>query len=367
MMYAMKSIPAPAKAYSDDERWSAVMRRDADANGTFYYAVKTTGVYCLPSCASKRPLRTNVEFFGSAAEARAGGYRPCKRCRPDGNTVEEQQAQKIAAACKLIEDSDSVPTLNELAAAAGMSSYHFHRVFKAVTGLTPKAYAVAHRAERMQQALSEGGSVTRAVYDAGFNSTGRFYEATDRALGMTPSAFRAGGEGMRIRFGIGACSLGAILVAATSRGICSIVLGNDAEAVLHELQDRFPKAELVGGDREFENWMATVIGFVEAPEHRFDLPLDVQGTTFQRRVWQALTQIPVGSRVSYAEIAKKIGAPRAVRAVAQACAQNTIAVAIPCHRVVRTDGSLSGYRWGVERKRALLDRESKQGRLAVEG
>lgn len=357
MMYAVMPTSAMPALTADDERWSMVLRRDRTADGSFYYGVKTTGVYCNPSCASRRPLRKNVEFFANAEQAAARGYRSCKRCQPSGTSAAMRHAGKIADICKLIEASDALPSLDSLAAAAGLSRYHFHRVFKAITGLTPKAYAVAHRAERTQRAVATSESVTHAIYAAGFSSSGRFYEATDQVLGMTPSAFRAGGAGMRIRFGIGACSLGAILVAATDRGICSILLGNDAGNVLRELQDRFPKAELIGGDREFETWMAAVIGFVDRPQRGLDLPLDIQGTAFQRCVWQALTQIPVGSTVSYAQLAQTIGAPRAVRAVAQACSQNAIAIAIPCHRVIRNDGALSGYRWGVERKRALLERE----------
>lgn len=239
-----------------------------------------------------------------------------------------------------------------------MSPYHFHRVFKSVTGLTPKSYAVAHRARRAREKLAGGSTVTEAVFDAGFNSSGRFYESANQVLGMTPTDFRAGGANTEIRFAIGQCSLGAILVAQSRRGVCAILLGDDPEALLNDLQDRFPRATLIGGDREFEQLVARVVGFVERPELGLDLPLDIRGTAFQQRVWQALRKIPAGATRSYAEIARSIGAPGSVRAVAQACAANALAVAVPCHRVVRSDGSLSGYRWGVERKRALLARES---------
>jgi AraC family transcriptional regulator of adaptative response/methylated-DNA-[protein]-cysteine methyltransferase len=239
-----------------------------------------------------------------------------------------------------------------------LSPYHFHRVFKAVTGLTPKAYAVAHRANRMRTELDGSRTVTAAIFDAGYNSNGRFYEKSDEVLGMTPSNYRAGGANTEIRFAIGQCSLGSILVAASARGVCAVLLGDDPDALARELQDKFPRANLIGGDKAFEQIVAKVVGFVEAPALGLDLPLDIRGTAFQQRVWQALRKIPVGSTVSYADIAKQIGVPSAVRAVAQACAANMLAVAIPCHRVVRRDGALSGYRWGVERKRALLDREA---------
>jgi AraC family transcriptional regulator of adaptative response/methylated-DNA-[protein]-cysteine methyltransferase len=238
-----------------------------------------------------------------------------------------------------------------------MSRFYFHRVFKAVTGVTPKAYASAHRAERVRGELTECATVTEAIYGAGFNSSGRFYAASPDLLGMTPTEFRSGGNGASIRFAVGECSLGSILVAATGKGVCAILFGDDPDALVRELQDRFPKAQLIGGDNDFERLVATVVGFIEAPARGLDLPLDMRGTAFQQRVWQALRQIPIGSTASYAEIARRIGRPKAVRAVAQACASNRIAVAIPCHRVVRTDGALSGYRWGAERKRALLDRE----------
>jgi AraC family transcriptional regulator of adaptative response/methylated-DNA-[protein]-cysteine methyltransferase len=239
-----------------------------------------------------------------------------------------------------------------------MSRFHFHRVFKEITGVTPKAYAAAHRAERVRGGLARAGTVTEAIYEAGFNSSGRFYATSAKVLGMKPADFRAGGSGESIRFAVGECSLGAILVAATGRGVCAISLGEAPEALVRDLEDRFPKARLIGGDREFERLVANVVGLVETPAASLDLPLHVRGTAFQQRVWRALREIPAGSTVTYAELARRVGRPKAVRAVGQACALNPVALAIPCHRVVRTDGSLSGYRWGVERKRALLDREA---------
>jgi AraC family transcriptional regulator of adaptative response/methylated-DNA-[protein]-cysteine methyltransferase len=258
----------------------------------------------------------------------------------------------------LIEEAEELPALEALAAGVGMSRFHFHRVFKAITGLTPKAYAAAHRANRVRAELAQSATVTDAIYGAGFNSHGRFYAASAEVLGMTPTEFRSGGNGKAIRFAVGDCSLGAILVAATDKGVCAILLGDDPETLVRELEHRFPKARLIGGDAQFEQLVAKVVGFVEAPALGLDLPLDVRGTAFQQRVWQALRRVPPGSTATYSEIARRIGAPKAVRAVAQACASNPVAVAIPCHRVVRKDGGLSGYRWGVERKRALLERES---------
>ena len=342
---------------TDDERWAAVLRRDSACDEDFYYSVRSTGVYCRPSCGARTALRENVHFHETTADARAAGFRPCKRCRPDEPPLAQQHAARIAEACRLIEQADETPSLDALAQTAGLSRYHFHRLFKAVTGLTPKAYADAQRARRMRDELQGSASVTDAIYGAGFNSSGRFYAASSQLLGMTPTQYRAGGEDAAIRFAIGECSLGAILVAATDKGICAITLGDDPAVLLAELQQRFPRAQLTGADADFERVVATVVGFVEAPRTGLDLPLDVRGTAFQQRVWQALQQIPAGATASYSDIAQRLGAPRSVRAVAQACAANAIAVAIPCHRVVRQDGALSGYRWGVERKRALLERE----------
>ena len=268
-----------------------------------------------------------------------------------------QHAALVADACRLIEAADTLPDLGTLAQHAGLSPSHFHRVFKAQTGLTPKAYTSAHRANRLRHALGEARSVTDAIYDAGFNTNSRFYEKADRLLGMRARDYRAGGDGVTIRFAVAQCSLGAILVAQSERGICAILMDDDPAVLVKDLQDRFPKAHLIGGDADFEQLVARVIGFVEAPAIGLDLPLDLRGTAFQERVWQALRKIPVGSTLSYADIAARIGTPRAVRAVARACAANRLAVAVPCHRVVRQDGTLSGYRWGVERKRELLRRE----------
>ena len=343
---------------TNDPRWASLVARDAGADGTFVYSVKTTGVYCRPSCAARRARPENVRFHATGKEAAAAGFRPCKRCKPDQPSLVEQHAEKVTAACRLIESAAKAPSLERLAHQARMSVFHFHRVFKAVTGVTPREYARAHRAKRVRTELDRSRTVTRAIYDSGYNSSARFYEDSQDVLGMTPTSYRAGGANTEIRFAIGECSLGSILVARSEQGVCAILLGDDPEALARELQERFPRAELVGGDAEFEQLVARVVGLVEAPALGLDLPLDVRGTAFQQRVWQALREIPAGRTASYAEIAKRIGAPASVRAVAQACGANSLAVAIPCHRVVRNNGALSGYRWGVDRKRALLAREA---------
>ena len=346
---------------TDAAMWAAVLDHDAAADGTFLYGVMTTGVYCRPSCPSRRPLRANVRFFADRVAAQAAGLRACKRCHPNNASIAERHADAVAKACALIGASEELPSLDALADAAGLSRFHFHRVFKALTGVTPKAYGEAHRAERLRGELEDGASVTEAIYGAGFGSNGRFYAVSNDRLGMKPNDYRKGGTGARIRFAVGQTSLGAILVAATEKGVCAIQFGDDPDALVRGLQDRFAKAELIGADVDFEALVARVVGMVEAPPEASDLPLDVQGTAFQERVWRALRDIPRGSTASYAEVAARIGAPKAVRAVAQACAANPAAVAIPCHRVVRGDGGLSGYRWGVERKRALLRREAALG------
>jgi AraC family transcriptional regulator, regulatory protein of adaptative response / methylated-DNA-[protein]-cysteine methyltransferase len=357
MMRTDETSPPTPRRSNDDTRWRVVERRDRAADGTFVYSVRTTGVYCRPSCAARRPRRENVAFHATCADAERAGFRPCKRCRPNEASLAERHAVAVANACRLIEEAEELPSLDALAQAAGLSRFHFHRVFKAATGVTPKVYADAHRGQRVRDELTRTDTVTEAIYGAGFNSNGRFYAASSDLLGMTPKAFRAGGRGNVIRFALGECSFGAILVAATEKGVCAIEFGDDPDALLRGLEDRFPQAQLVGGDKAFEQLVAKVVGFVEAPAQGLDLPLDIRGTAFQRRVWNAIRAIPAGATASYSDIARRIGAPKSVRSVAQACASNAIAVAIPCHRVVRTDGSASGYRWGVARKRALLARE----------
>lgn len=356
----MSALPDIAEVPAGrDPRWQAVVKRDRNVDGQFYYAVRTTGVYCRPSCASRAAKPENVLFYATREDAERAGFRPCKRCKPHEPSSAGQHAAMVAAICRSIEAAPEIPRLNEMAGRAGLSLYHFHRLFKAITGVTPRAYAIAHRAKRIRDALAKPGTtVTDAVYGAGFNSSGRFYETSNAILGMTPATYRDGGKDTGICFAIAECSLGSILVASSEKGVCAILMGDDPDALARNLQDRFPNARLTGGDSGFEALVAKVIGFVEAPALGLDLPLDVRGTAFQQRVWQALQEIPAGTTASYAEIAKRIGAPASVRAVANACAANALAVAIPCHRVVRNDGALSGYRWGVERKRALLEREA---------
>lgn len=357
-MPATKLEPVTFACTTDDQRWDAVVRRDAAADGRFYYSVRTTGVYCRPSCGSRQARRENVRFHETPADAQRAGFRPCKRCRPNELAPAEERSRAIAEACRLIDQAAEGPSLAALAVAVGMSRFHFHRAFKSVTGLTPKAYVDARRAVRVRDALvASKGSITGALFAAGFKSSGPFYAASDKLLGMTPAAYRAGGQGTTIRFAVGQCSLGAILVAATARGVCSILLGDEPEPLIHDLEQRFPSAELIGGDRDFEQLVARVVGFMETPRLGLELPLDIRGTAFQQRVWQELAKIPAGSTASYAEIARRLGVPKSARAVAGACAANPLAVAIPCHRVVRKGGALSGYRWGIERKRELLRRE----------
>lgn len=356
-----ESRKATLPSVADDPRWARIVARDKTADGHLWYSVSTTGVYCRPSCPSRVANPKNVQLHDSLESAKATGFRPCKRCNPDGPPIEAENAALVAKACRIIEENEDEPSLEILAAAVGRSPSYFHRMFKATTGLTPKDYAAAHRARKVRQGLTAGGSVTEAIYDAGFNSSGRFYEKSNDMLGMTPSQYRAGGTNEEIKFAIGQTSLGAILVASSKKGVAAILLGDDPDELLRSLQDRFPRAHLVGADRDYEALVARVVGFVEAPRIGLDLPLDIRGTAFQQRVWQALREIPAGATVAYAEIARRVGAPKAVRAVAGACAANNLAVAIPCHRVIRNDGSLSGYAWGVERKRALIDREISQG------
>jgi AraC family transcriptional regulator of adaptative response/methylated-DNA-[protein]-cysteine methyltransferase len=349
--------PASLSA-AEDPRWARVVARDKTADGHLWYSVSTTGVYCRPSCPSRIANPKNVQLHDSLESAKATGFRSCTRCNPDGPSIDAQNAALVTKACRIIEESEEEPSLEELAEAIGRSPSYFHRVFKATTGLTPKEYAAGHRAKKVRQGLACGNTVTEAIYDAGFNSSGRFYEKSTDMLGMTPSRYRAGGTDEEIRFAVGQTSLGAILVASSRKGVAAILLGDDPDELIRNLQDRFPKAHLIGADRNYEALIARVIGFIERPGTGLSLPLDVRGTAFQQRVWQALQEVSVGETVSYAEIARRIGSPKAVRAVASACAANNLAVAIPCHRVVRTDGSLSGYAWGVERKRVLLDREA---------
>jgi AraC family transcriptional regulator of adaptative response/methylated-DNA-[protein]-cysteine methyltransferase len=354
-------LPVRRDHLSDQARWEAVLSRDAGSDGHFYYSVGTTGIYCRPSCPAKRPKRTHVRFHETVEDAEAAGFRACRRCKPGEPSLAARHGAKIAQACRMIETAETPPTLAALADAVGLSPYHFHRQFKAALGITPKAYATAQRNAKVRTELSRSASVTQALYDAGFNSNGRFYAASTDTLGMSPRTYRAGGAGTEIRYATGTCSLGAILFAATGKGVCAVFLGDGPRKLLVELRQLFPRADLHEGDTAFAALTAKAVACVEAPGEPFDLPLDIRGTAFQQRVWEALRRIPPGTTASYAEIADAIGAPDSARAVAGACAANKIAVAIPCHRVVRSDGSLSGYRWGVARKRALLAKERSGG------
>jgi AraC family transcriptional regulator of adaptative response/methylated-DNA-[protein]-cysteine methyltransferase len=354
-----KDLPFARKQALDDEKWAAFVGRDASYDGQFFVAVNTTGIYCRPSCPARRPKRDHVRFYDTAVEAERAGFRPCKRCKPDQPSLSEQYAGKVGEACRLIETAEEEPSLDALAREVGLSPYHFHRIFKATLGVTPKAYATAHRNKRVREELPRSATVTEAIYGAGFNSNGRFYATSSKVLGMSPSEFRSGGPDAEITFAIGKSSLGLVLVAASDKGVCAIFFGDNADDLARDLKKQFPRGKLVGDDNAFDNVVSKVIEFVEDPRIGFDLPLDIRGTAFQHRVWNALRRIPVGSTASYAEIAKVIGVPKAVRAVARACATNRVAVAIPCHRVIGSDGSLTGYAGGIERKRALLAKESK--------
>ena len=352
---------AAAPLMDDEARWAAVQRRDAGADGQFFYSVASTGVYCRPSCAARLALRRNVAFHTSAAAAEAAGFRPCLRCQPLLPPLAQRQAALVARVCRLIDAAETAPDLAQLAAASGVSPFHLHRLFKAQTGITPKAYGAAQRQRRLQDGLAGGASVTAALYDAGFHSSSPMYAGAAAALGMAPAAYRTGGSGATICFALARCTLGSLLVASTERGLCAVLLGDDPERLLRDLQDRFPRAELVGAEPVYEQTVAQVIGLVEAPQLGPDLPLDVRGTAFQQRVWQALRTIPRGQTISYTALAQLVGVPNGARAVAGACAANPLAVLIPCHRVVRNDGALSGYRWGIERKAELLARERDAG------
>lgn len=351
---------SPDVACEQDERcWNAILSRDPSADGTFYYSVASTGVYCRPSCGARRPLRRNVAFHATCADAEAAGFRPCKRCRPDVAASGGAHAEKVAAACRLIETAETLPDLSELAQQAGFSRFHFQRVFKEVTGLTPKAYATAHRSQRMRTALQGGETVTDALYGAGFQSSSSFYAGARGALGMAPRSFRAGGAGMNIRYAIADSSLGRVLAAATTEGVCAILLGDDDRSLRRELAERFVKADIAEDATGLGALLADVVAGIEVPTKAAALPLDIRGTAFQQLVWTALRDIAPGETATYSDIARRIGKPNAVRAVGAACGANPIAVAVPCHRVVGSDGKLTGYRWGVERKRALLARERK--------
>lgn len=346
---------------TDEEKWQAVIARDKQADGVFYFAVATTGVYCRPCCGARRARRENVSFYETQAAAEQSGFRPCKRCRPDHAPSWIRKAELAEKACRFIEAAETPPTLKQVATEVGLSAYHFHRLFKEVTGLTPKAYATSHRARRVKDSLVEQATVTDAIYEAGYGASSRFYEKAPAFLGMTPQQFRRGGPGQTIRYAVRPCALGLMLLAATEKGVCGIALGDDAVTLEQTLRKQFPQASLALGDAPFDAWVDAALTLIETGEPATDLPLDIRGTVFQHKVWSALQTIPRGATLSYKEVAARIGAPNSARAVARACAGNPVAVAIPCHRVVRSDGALGGYRWGIARKRTLLARERERG------
>jgi AraC family transcriptional regulator, regulatory protein of adaptative response / methylated-DNA-[protein]-cysteine methyltransferase len=355
------SSPDETRFATDAAKWEAVCRRNRAADGHFFYSVSTTGVYCRPSCGARLARLEHVAFHLAPADAEKAGFRACRRCRPDLPPRSEREAAMITAACRSIESAEEMPGLAELAAEAGVSVHHFHRMFKRITGVTPRSYAAAHRQARVQISLGSGVQITEAIYAAGFNSSARFYEAAPELLGMAPSAYRKGGEGEALWYADGQCSLGRVLVAATDRGVCAILLGDDSAALVADLKNRFPNATFAEPKPAFTEWVNTVVRFIDEPARigGLDLPLDIRGTSFQRRVWEILRTVPTGQTVSYSKLAELVGNPRAVRAVASACAANALAVAIPCHRATAANGKLAGYRWGIERKRQLLEREQK--------
>ncbi len=350
---------------NNEQCWAALASRDSGADGAFVYAVRTTGVYCRPGCSSRLPRRENVAFYATPAAAEEAGFRPCKRCRPNEGSAGERRVAAIGRACALIRARDTLPSLTELADAAGISRFHFHRVFKEITGTTPREWGTAHRLGRFAERLDSGESVAEAVYGAGFGASSRAYEAAPNGLGMTPGARRHGGRGETIRFTTVETGLGWALVAATERGICMTALGDERLALEAELRRRFPAALIWPADAKLTAWAEQIVGFITRPDAQPDLPLDIRGTAFQALVWRALQKIPPGRTASYTEIAAALGRPSAVRAVAQACANNKLALLVPCHRVVRSDGDLAGYRWGVERKRALIAREREAAAAEV--
>ena len=341
-----------------DPRLAMIAARAAAADGGFWFAVRTTGVYCRPSCPSRRARPENIRLFDSPADARAAGFRPCRRCDPDGPVPAAARAAMVARACRAIASAEEPPPLATLAAQAGLGARQFHRLFTATTGLSPRQYAAGLRARRLRAALEQGADVTSAIHEAGFGSSGRFYEKSDDILAMRPTRYRDQGAGETLRHVSGPSSLGTVLVATSARGVVAILLGDDEAALTADLRARFAKATLIAGDATQAAHLARVLAFVENPALGLDLPLDLRGTLLQQRVWQALRAVPVGRTLSYGELARQVGAPAAVRAVASACAANPLALAVPCHRVVGADGALRGYRWGIDRKRALLARES---------
>jgi AraC family transcriptional regulator, regulatory protein of adaptative response / methylated-DNA-[protein]-cysteine methyltransferase len=350
---------------TSDPRWKAVLERDSRQDGRFVYAVASTGVYCRPSCPSRRPRRENVAFFSAPEEAERAGYRACRRCAPKSSLAPAERM--VQRACAYLEAHlDEPVTLETLGRAVGVSPYHLQRMFKRVTGVSPKEFVNARRVERLKGRLQQGDGVADATYEAGYGSGSRVYERSDAQLGMTPATYKRGGTGVTIRYGTAASPLGRLLVAVSERGVCAVTLGDSDAALVEALRKEYPRARIErvasgGDDQKLEDWLGAIVRHLDGAQPSLTLPLDVQATAFQRRVWQALQEIPYGATRSYGEIAAAIGQPNAARAVARACASNRVALVVPCHRVVPGDfvtgGESGGYRWGAERKRRLLESE----------
>ncbi len=343
----------------EETYWQAVLTRDKHSDGTFVYAVRSTGIYCNPSCAARRPRREQVVFFPQPEAAEQAGYRACRRCRPQEASVYQLQLEMVQHACHYIDTHLEGPlTLEALGKEVSVSPYHLQRIFKRIMGITPRQYAQAYRLGQLKQQLKEGETVTTALYNTGYGSSSRLYEQAPAQLGMTPAAYRQGGKSMHIGYAIVDCPLGRLLIAATEKGICAVSLG-DSDAVLETaLHSEYPAAEIQRDGVELSQWVSTLLNHLNGQQPQLDLPIDVQATAFQWRVWQALRAIPYGSTRSYSQVAQALGDPKATRAVARACASNPVAIVVPCHRVVREDGKLGGYRGGLERKQRLLAQEA---------
>lgn len=342
----------------DRYKWTAIVQRNKEADGYFFYGVKTTKIFCRPGCSSRLPKIDNVVFFDTTEKAKESGYRPCKRCNPEDQDPNKNLRNKIIKLCQEIEKAEIEPSLEHLAKLVHLSPSYLQRLFKDIVGVTPKEYAVSNKMKQFKINLKENDSITSAIYESGFTSSSRAYEKLSDRMGMTPSSFKSGGKGVQIKYGIASCSLGWVLVGKTGKGICCIELGDSPDQLQELVQKDFPNADLKESSDEFSNLLQDVVNLIEHPNKKIDLPLDFQGTAFQEKVWKALMKIQSGQTMSYSELADKIGNPKAVRAVAKACTSNKIAVAIPCHRVVKKNGNINGYKWGIQRKKKLLEREA---------
>lgn len=345
--------------HTDNDMWQSVLQRDPAADHAFIYGVLSTGIFCRPTCPARRPKRENVRYFANAAEAQAAGLRACRRCKPLSASSQQQQTQAVKHACEQLANDTEDKSLDELAKHAGLSASHFQRLFKRIVGITPKQYEMACRKKRFRELLQADGRVTDAIYNAGYNSSGVAYANTSETLGMTPARYQNGALNLAIRYALTKTKLGWLLVAVTKKGVCAIEFGDSKAQLKITIKKQFAKAHLLEDQKTLRPLTQIIAGFVDHPTDGLDLPLDIKGTAFQHQVWQALRDIPFGELRSYSDVAQAIGKPRAVRAVASACANNSLALAIPCHRVMRSDGSLGGYRWGLERKQALIDQESE--------